>query len=167
MATDGAGNWVAVWEARGKFGDDYDVIVSQSGIEYAALGDSYSSGEGVPFYFLETDTSTNQCHRSWSAYGFQIDFPGVSLGRQQFLACSGAKTINVLQGGEPPQSAPLESPQLDQRYPPPRDNTFIVNNETDMVTISIGGNDLGFGAVLTICLLKRNCVTYRPFSCIK
>jgi hypothetical protein len=47
-----------------------------------------------------------------------------------------------------------ELPQLQKFYPPPRDGTVIVNPDTDMVTISVGGNDLGFGEILTKCFLQ-------------
>jgi hypothetical protein len=40
--------------------------VSQSG--YAALGDSYSAGEGLAPYLPGSDTQGNTCHRSAGAY---------------------------------------------------------------------------------------------------
>ncbi|HEV8700954.1 MAG TPA: exo-alpha-sialidase [Candidatus Polarisedimenticolia bacterium] len=166
VTTDGAGNWMAVWYSSGRFGPDFDVLMSRSGILYAALGDSYSSGEGVPGYLPGTaNKGVNECHRSTRAYGFQFKFPGVALGDEEFLACSGARTYNVAHGGISPDSAPGEPPQLDRVYDADP-NTYIVNENTDMVTITIGGNDVGFDEVLTLCGTTRRCdsSSFVPFA---
>jgi hypothetical protein len=61
---------------------------------YAALGDSFASGEGNPPYDAGSDTSSDSCHRSTVAYAHQVaqalDLP------LSFYACSGAKTDHVL-----------------------------------------------------------------------
>jgi lysophospholipase L1-like esterase len=125
--------------------------------KYVAIGDSYSSGEGVQPFFPDSATPGDTCHRSTGAYGFNIAFPGVQLKPEEFLACSGAQTINVLPfsyGGVPQNNALGELPQLQKFYPPPREGTLIVNPDTDMVTITIGGNDLGFAEFLTKCFFQ-------------
>jgi peptidoglycan hydrolase-like protein with peptidoglycan-binding domain len=53
-------------------------------LQYVALGDSYSSGEGLDPFLPGTDTLTDTCHRSTQAYS-QYVFPKPSL----FEACSG------------------------------------------------------------------------------
>jgi hypothetical protein len=138
--------------------------------KYVALGDSYSSGEGVPPFYGDSATPGDECHRSYLAYPFGILFPGVSLNYDEFLACSGAKTINVLPfsyGGVPPQNALGELPQLQKFYPPPRDGTLIVNQDADMITITVGGNDLGFAEILTKCALQGippcDSPSYHPY----
>jgi hypothetical protein len=118
-------------------------------IIYDALGDSYSSGEGVQPFFPDSNTEQNQCHRSTQAYGFKVKFHGVQLAYPEFLACSGAETKNILY--RRPLKGPDELPQLQKHYPPPRETTLIVNDETDMVTLSAGGNDLGFEWILRQC----------------
>jgi lysophospholipase L1-like esterase len=100
----------------------------------AALGDSYSAGEGTGEYYLDSGA----CHRSpdaWpvllSVYDSQIDFP-----HSNFLACSGA-TSPVLQG---------QIEVLGGLDPAPT-----------LVTLTIGGNDVHFSAVLGECYHK-NCI---------
>jgi lysophospholipase L1-like esterase len=104
-------------------------------IRYVALGDSYSSGEGVPPYDPDTDTKGDRCHRSKHAYPRLLTLPGVRL-KRSFYACSGATTADVLQrrfNGEPPQ---ISRPRLRGAH---------------LVTISIGGNDALFSKVVTKC----------------
>jgi lysophospholipase L1-like esterase len=91
---------------------------------YVALGDSYSSGVGTRTYY---DDGTS-CDRSPDAYGPLIAAKkGYSL---SFEACGGATTSDVISG----QLAPL-------------------NSSTSLVTITIGGNDAGFGNVMEDCAL--------------
>ena len=144
-------------------------------IEYAALGDSYSSGEGVPWYFdgtdegNEDDPDRNLCHRSELAYPtmirawaypdtiFEMSDPetGTPGFGWDFLACSGAKTENVKSGGLAQGKAPSEIAQLDQASGSPPVN--VVKADTDLVTITIGGNDAGFADVVTACFVEDDC----------
>lgn len=110
---------------------------------YAALGDSYSSGEGVPPFIAGTDTVEDKCHRSNGAYAQLLDGSPVTgwklttvNGRNTFVACSGATTQNVLNGG-----LYKEGPQID-----------VLNTSTKFVTITIGGNDVGFKDFVVYCL---------------
>ncbi len=146
-------------------------------IDYAALGDSYSSGEGNRPYFLPTATSTNACHRSRIGYPMLVEDPDPNIGApisaptpsnplvpqfeplSDYLACSGAATDNVKIGGTPqaPQSTQDNVSQLDRpNVPPPG---FVVNSGTDLITLTIGGNDACFVRLITFCLWKDNCHT--------
>ncbi|EDY46657.1 SGNH/GDSL hydrolase family protein [Streptomyces sp. SPB074] len=96
---------------------------------YAALGDSYSSGAGIP---PQTDTF---CARSGDNY------PGLLAASLPFTAttdvtCGGAETTRV---AGPQGSA---SPQID-----------AVRADTDVVTVGIGGNDMGIGGAVARCVL--------------
>ncbi len=126
-----------------------DFAVGEFGIansvNYAALGDSYSSGEGAPPFFAGTDGPSDYCHRSVNAYSQVL---GSDYGvTPKFYACSGATTANVLsvsRWGEPPQ---ITEPGVD--------------NTANLVTMTIGGNDAGFSDVLTSCIeqtLKANFI---------
>jgi hypothetical protein len=89
---------------------------------YAALGDSYSSGVGTRVY----DPASGACRRSPLAY------PRLSAAIQRtqltFLACSGAATADV-------RTTQIPSVPLDTR----------------LVTITVGGDDVGFAPVLEAC----------------
>ena len=89
-----------------------------------AIGDSYGSGVGSFIYYNDgTD-----CHRSPFAYPSQLAAAtGLSL---TLAACSGATTADVLD-----------------------EQVNLISRGTDYVTISVGGNDVGFNAVITQCAL--------------
>lgn len=91
---------------------------------YTALGDSYSSGLGARVYYRDGTA----CYRSPKTYGalLAVDYDlSVTL-----VACSGAQTADVV-----------------------RDQLTSLNPSTRYVTMTIGGNDVGFSSALTICAL--------------
>ena len=89
--------------------------------EYVALGDSYASGNGTQLPDLSL-----QCYRSSLAYAPRVaKARGMTL---RFRACSGAETGDVT-GGQ----------------------TAALSSTTDWVTISIGGNDVGFTDLILSC----------------
>ncbi|HIZ99255.1 MAG TPA: SGNH/GDSL hydrolase family protein [Candidatus Janibacter merdipullorum] len=95
---------------------------SAPGDSYVALGDSYSSGTGTKDYLDDGST----CQRSALAYPSLIaaaDGSDLNL-----RACSGATTADVTNS------------QLS-----------ALGDDTDRVSISVGGNDAGFADVLTEC----------------
>ena len=109
---------------------------------YVAMGDSFSSGEGNPPFEPGTDTSDNKCHRSSQAYPrlLQND-PDLNLGSMAFVACSGAKTSDVLYGGSGDGNW-AEGAQID-----------VLSADAETVTITIGGNDVGFKDYVSACVL--------------
>lgn len=112
---------------------------------YVAMGDSFSSGEGNAPYEFGTDLPNNRCHRSPVAYPRLLeDDPSLDLGVTHFVACSGATTDNVLHGGTG-SGAWSEPSQVSN-----------LSGDTMLVTITIGGNDVGFadyvkGCYSTLC----------------
>ncbi|SDI06695.1 SGNH/GDSL hydrolase family protein [Nonomuraea jiangxiensis] len=111
--------------------------VAQLG-KYVALGDSYSSGEGV--YDLDRqplNDGADRCHRATGSYVPTVAQAYRFQGGTAFYACSGATTRQLLSGqyGQPPQIT-------------------RVDPSTSLVTLSIGGNDAGFTKVLTSCIVK-------------
>ncbi|MFE7623652.1 SGNH/GDSL hydrolase family protein [Streptomyces sp. NPDC057509] len=95
-------------------------------VDYVALGDSYSSGVGSGSYI----SSSGDCKRSTLAYP-SLWAAANSPSSFAFTACSGAITSDVTAK----QLGPL-------------------NASTDLVSISIGGNDAGFADVMTTCVLQ-------------
>lgn len=118
--------------------------------EYVAMGDSFSSGEGVEPFLAGTnradDTGTvgvneeNRCHRSNNAYPKllqrDVDF-NYSL---KFVACSGATTSNITTSGQWGEPAQMDA----------------LSETTDVVTLTIGGNDVGFTEFAKKCVSPLN-----------
>jgi lysophospholipase L1-like esterase len=105
-----------------------------SSVRLAALGDSYSSGVGT----ADPDPSVPACYRTPHAWPTLV---GAALGWQVVnVACSGAQTKDVTApfGGQGAQTALLAA----------------LSPRPQVVTITIGGNDAGFGAVLSTCYLS-------------
>ncbi|MGW7518048.1 SGNH/GDSL hydrolase family protein [Streptomyces sp. NPDC054796] len=103
-----------------------------AGPAYVALGDSYSSGVGAGSY----ESGSGACKRSAKAYP-RLWSAANSPSSFAFTACAGARTTDVIAG----QLGPL-------------------NASTGLVTVSIGGNDAGFGDTMTTCVLQgeRACL---------
>lgn len=124
-------------------------------MSYVPLGDSFASGEGTFNYFPSSSTKDNQCHRARDAYAAQLSFDGmtpVPLQEEHFLACSGARTVNVGIGGSNAKSRDdAAGTQLDRSLILGQDDPKTVNSDTDLVTVSIGGNDAGFTKTLLLC----------------
>lgn len=103
-------------------------------LRYVALGDSYSSGEGVPDFMPPSDS--DGCHRSYDAYPTLLSQDSaLSLQLAAFSACSGATTDNLLNGqnGEPAQ-------------------ILAIDKSVGLVTLTIGGDDIGFARFAKDCI---------------
>jgi hypothetical protein len=110
------------------------------------LGDSYTSGEGIEPFKDGTDTSTNKCHRSELAYANVINRnPNAApylAADTDFAACSGAETRHITT-----DSKDTENPQW-----------MHLNGATEIVALTIGGNDIGFSDFGAACVLSyTNC----------
>jgi lysophospholipase L1-like esterase len=108
-----------------------------SNATYVALGDSFSSGEGNPAFEKGTYMDgVNECHRSPLAYPrlLQAD-TSLSLASTAFVACSGATTWNVLNGSWGGGA-----------------QTDAISASTDIVTLTIGGNDIKFSDFAAACV---------------
>jgi lysophospholipase L1-like esterase len=142
-------------------------------ISYAALGDSYSSGEGLGTYIDNTDRTGNLCHRSDLAYPrllkpFPYDrrLPELRGPTIDFFACSGAMTSHIV-GNLPELQLQLTGDVGNAKGSSPKglgeliQNLSLVSTEAkrgvELVTISISGNDTGWTEVLEFCLTTDNC----------
>ncbi|MER5433271.1 SGNH/GDSL hydrolase family protein [Streptomyces sp. NPDC002588] len=95
--------------------------------EYVALGDSYTSGPLIP---RQVDAN---CARSDNNYPSIV---AARLGASPFkdVSCAGATTEEMW------KSQGTNGPQLD-----------ALRRDTDLVTVQIGGNDMGFGTIIATC----------------
>lgn len=100
---------------------------------YYALGDSYSSGDGAPPY-----SGVSGCYRSTKSYPYLL---GNGVPTPTLIACAGAVTANI---DQTIQNSSLAYTQLGQVQASPVGNTLI--------TLTIGGNDIGFSSELTKCI---------------
>lgn len=103
-------------------------------VTLAALGDSYSSGVGTP----DPDPTVPACYRTPHAWPNLV---AAALHWQVVnLACSGAKTADITApyGGQPAQT----------------DLLAALRPRPQVVTITIGGNDVGFAPVLATCFVS-------------
>jgi lysophospholipase L1-like esterase len=110
------------------------------GSRLLALGDSYASGEGAGNYQPGTDTSSNTCHRSRSAW------PALLAERRNLqvlpsVACSGVTLTDLVSGR-------AGSDQPERR----RSQIARIAGDPNLITVAIGGNDLGFRTVLEDCI---------------
>ncbi|MFI0923674.1 SGNH/GDSL hydrolase family protein [Streptomyces sp. NPDC021012] len=97
-------------------------LATTTGMRYVALGDSYSAGGGSSTTYL------NACNQSVNSYPYlynQLTTPDTF----DFQACGGAKTTDVLTN----QLSPLDG-------------------TTTLVSMTIGGNDIGLDTVMSTCL---------------
>nr|WP_234360260.1 SGNH/GDSL hydrolase family protein [Streptomyces sp. DSM 15324] len=94
---------------------------------YVALGDSYTAGPLIP---RQTDAN---CARSDQNYPSLV---AARLGTTPFkdVSCSGATTQEMW------KAQGTNGPQLD-----------ALGRTTDLVTVQVGGNDIGFGTIIGTC----------------
>ncbi len=142
------------------------------------LGDSYISGEGARNYLRATNVHDggrrNECRRSEKAWAMRVQ--AQTQWNLDFLACSGAKGIHIIDRGQyvgenPPGFVPSDfSEQCTanaETVTDPRDPCVLSQLELydalerkakpDFVFVSIGGNDAGFGDLVAACLAPGDC----------
>ena len=158
----------------------YYIASASQGIksDYVALGDSYSSGEGdaedeqyLPGTNGTVEHPTEKCHNSRRSYPYLMK--NVSNGIFYSFACSGAQTEDILGQqkkreiayyiGNFNQLSGLDKTQLENvKDAAISSNTlgrapqykFIEKFQPKSISITIGGNDVGFGSMLSGCVTK-------------
>ena len=127
-------------------------------LQIAAFGDSYISGEGAPRYLADTNLpGDNACRRAPTAYPYLVA-ERLRAGLH-FVACSGARTINMDNDGDPVE---LSDPLRPIAGPDDQVQWLLADrgdrlDEIDAVLVSIGGNDVFFGNIVQACLLPQTC----------
>jgi hypothetical protein len=115
---------------------------------YVALGDSYSSGEGLgPFQAgtaVASGKQKNTCHRS-DSHAYSDLKPAVVLPAvtdRSFWACSGA-TVTDIENTPGQDKTPQQYGQISQ--------LSAVGPDTQYITITAGGDDENFGGLGRSC----------------
>ncbi|MFB4293271.1 hypothetical protein ACBI99_36915 [Nonomuraea sp. ATR24] len=138
-----------------------------------AMGDSYSSGEGIGNYENATDVSYktmrwNACRRSKDSWIRKAVLPGETrtIGQMadsldpnmdfHFVACSGARTHSMTKSDVQHQTTGLGwSDYRDKAEGRFREiaqlDAGYLDENTTLATVSIGGNDAGFPSMVTNC----------------
>ena len=137
-----------------------------------SMGDSYSSGEGIPPFYGQDDQRYEKvnnpdwlAHRSQKAWSGMLSLPSVS-GKMSdhkddnwfFVAASGAETKHLL--NEFHKDAKKGLVLADSTNPEvslePQLHVFdrFGKNEVDYVTLTLGGNDADFVGIITKCILR-------------
>jgi lysophospholipase L1-like esterase len=103
-----------------------------SSVHYVALGDSYSSGLGAGNYI----SSSGSCDRSTLAYS-ALWASANAPASYNSVACSGATTADVRNS-----------------------QVSALSSTTTLVSLTIGGNDVGFSNIMETCVLgsTSDCV---------
>lgn len=139
--------------------------------DYIGLGDSYTSGEGAFNYQSGTDTEDNMCHQSVHAYPALLTRNLFTSAGGHSIACSGAR-INDLgngsdsYGGQTRNGLPLSTLKTDRpsflesietSFLPGyvAQQRFVKRWQPEIITVSIGGNDIGFGDILEQCVIPK------------
>jgi hypothetical protein len=112
---------------------------SAAAATYTALGDSYAAGPLIPNQSLNPlgclRSDHNYAHLAAAAKGLTLTD----------VSCSGAKTNDM-----------TETQNVEPGPNPPQFNGL--NAGTGVVSVTIGGNDIGFTEII------ESCITYNPFS---
>ncbi|MEU4567198.1 SGNH/GDSL hydrolase family protein [Micromonospora sp. NPDC023956] len=108
---------------------------------YVAIGDSYASGVGAGSYTSESGS----CKRSTNAYP-ALYAANIKPASYKSVACSGATTTSVI-------------------------NTQLsaLTSTTTLVSVQVGGNDVGFANIMTTCVLygTNQCVAAVDAAIVK
>jgi lysophospholipase L1-like esterase len=100
---------------------------------YVALGDSYASGPGIPDQTGIPAGCTRSNHNYPSLLAKWLRIPSFTD-----VSCGGATTVH------------MSAPQQVQGGPNAAQLTAL-KPDTELVTLMIGGNDIGFGEILATC----------------
>ncbi|OZD18165.1 hypothetical protein CH253_16900 [Rhodococcus sp. 06-156-3C] len=133
--------------------DEVDALSSVS--VYAALGDSYMSGEGARNFYAGSNTyRVNECRQAETAYARTIldtDSGRDLASKVAFFACSGALGRHISTDGQLPSVSVPQSELLKD----------LIDGGADvpLVIVSIGGNDAGFSKIGIECIAPGDCAT--------
>lgn len=162
------------FEVRNSGSGDGIYALSPSGsinsfLDYLGLGDSYTSGEGAFNYLAGTDTENNRCHLSSMSYPLLMTQAVFSSAGGRSVACSGAVIKDVISDSpayrgqvrdignyqQIKQSGQMSSIMADFSPGYVAQHRFVGQYQPKILTVSVGGNDIGFGDILEQCLTPR------------
>ncbi len=148
-------------------------------VDYLAMGDSFSSGEGETsdkYYADITNTTNEKCHLSTRSYPYVLSrLLGLDPFYVKSVACSGATTSDLIgeninywgQGGRLINGSvdksstikTISQTEARENFIPGRvtQETFTTSYKPKFMTVGIGGNDVGFMEKLKTCISLGTC----------
>lgn len=143
-------------------------------LDYLALGDSYSSGEGDTgkkpdgsSYYLPGTVGAGQCHLSSRSYPFLLRVKwGIGSDKMKSVACSGARVLpdyygnpsNYIGQAQSIKDMNLhdrkvrQSSAIDEFRPGEiQQIEFVKKYRPKVLTLTGGGNDVGFADIIKYC----------------
>lgn len=151
-------------------------------LDYLALGDSYSSGEGDidnGFWYKKGTENRDGCHLSLRSYPYLLrDAWGIDTDKMASVACSGAKVLPDyygsglyygqrkellskssdvrvgMQGGALGEFIPGVVRQID----------FVSTYKPKILTFTGGGNDVGFADIINYCAASYKLAGLLPLN---
>lgn len=152
----------------------------KSDIIIVSMGDSYSSGEGLGNYgnsktieekVNDEDWLAHRSKNAWSGQLYLKDANGNDVIMSEntnhwyFVAASGAQTKDI---SSPQEISYNKSVGKDTIHLRPQIDVFEelkkVEKKADFVTLTIGGNDLGFSCIAEDILDPRNILDFGKFN---
>jgi len=166
--------------AKSAYGFTNEALIRAGGynkktLDYLAMGDSYSSGQGETddsYYLPGTNSGKDNCHNSTRSYPYLIvKLSNINPESMRSVACSGAVTKDIAEDGNVYYGQGDRLKQLDviqqinrqtesKLFFTPgvvRQDIFANINYPRLITIGIGGNDIGFMEKLQSCLGLGSC----------
>ncbi len=137
-----------------------------------SMGDSFSSGEGIDNFYdynlpiaQRVKSEDWLAHRSQESWPGRLTLPGVDGTMKDhrnknwyFVAASGAETKDIV-GRQEKTYNKNESAYADTAWLPAQISVFDQvkkdNKKTDYVTLTLGGNDLGFSDIITAAVVPK------------
>ncbi|MER5193188.1 SGNH/GDSL hydrolase family protein [Streptomyces sp. NPDC002755] len=121
--------------------------------EWVALGDSYTAGV-IPAAGETFEVPRDGCERTDRSYPQVIDRDLGSLIELTNVSCGAATIEDVTFRAQEPigRHLPPFSEDPDYPFPPVPPQSQAVRSGTDVVTVGVGGNSLGFAQILLTCL---------------
>lgn len=110
---------------------------SKPTVNYVALGDSFSAGQGSQASAADFIAASGSCLRYRTAYPNRFAARTPLKLKFTSVACSGAKVLDF---------AATQAGAFDAT--------------TNLISLTLGGNDAGFVDVATACVLQTNCQAY-------
>ncbi len=158
---------------KGSTAKRVSMIANVSNILMVVMGDSYASGEGNPRNvdawlrnssarfnpYWDSDRCNRSVHGAPAQAALRLEKSSSKTSVTLVdVSCSGATIDRGILGAQY-----LNTPSQIEQV-----TALIGNRSIDVLSLTIGGNDVGFGSILTTCALANNCplakATSRPLS---